>query len=159
MNKRNAFIAVLAVGMTVVVPPAAGFAQQPTAPDATATVQLNADTAVSHGLVNNYVADDFNVALGQCVTPGSANAPASTAFSSPVLTFTNYAFEPTLGVAANVSADAQLKPGTKPGHYPLTMMCNGKPYSATFTVPKPAEKQVTKVPVGAARAGDGSTAK
>jgi hypothetical protein len=39
------------------------------------------------------------------------------------------------------------------------MMCNGKPYSATFTVPKPAEKQVTKVPVGAARAGDGSTAK
>lgn len=158
MNKRNAFIAALAIGMTVVMPPVAGFAQQPAAPDTTPTVQLNADTAVSHGLVNKYVLNDFNVALGQCVTPGSLNAPASTAFSSPVLTFANYAFQPTLGVTANVSADADLKPGTRPGNYPLTMLCNGKPYSATFTVPKPVEKQVTKVPVGAVRAGDGSTA-
>jgi hypothetical protein len=163
VNKRTAFIAALAIGVTVVTSPATGFAQQrqqqPTAPDATATVQLNADTAVSHGLINKYTNDDFNVALGECADAGSPNAPKSTTFSSPVLTFANYAYQPTMGVNANVTADAQVKPGTAAGSYQLTMTCNGKPYNATFTVPEEAVKQVRKVPSGGARAGDGSMAK
>jgi hypothetical protein len=122
-----------------------------------AHVQLNADTAVSQGLANKYTNDDFNVALGECLAPGAGvddGAPASTTFFSPVLTFTNYAFLPTLGVQANVSANAKLKPGTKSGSYPLTMVCDGKSYTATFGV----SKQVLKVPAGAPHTGGGGTA-
>jgi hypothetical protein len=161
VNKRTAFLAALAIGVTVVTSPAIGFAQQrqqqPTAPDTTATVQLNTDTAVSHGLVNKYTNDDFNVALGQCTDPGSVNAPKSTTFSSPVLTFSDYSYQPSMGVKANVSADAKLKPGTAAGGYQLTMTCNGKPYNATFIVSQAAVQQVRKVPTGGAQAGDGST--
>jgi hypothetical protein len=169
VNKRTAFIAALAIGATVVTSPATGFAQQrqqqptsptvPTAPDATATVQLNTDTAVSHGLINKYTNDDFNVALGQCPEAGSPNAPKSTTFTSPVLTFSNYGYQPSMGVMANVSADAKLKPGTAAGSYQLTMTCDGKPYNTTFTVPTDVATQVRKVPTGAAHAGDGSMAK
>jgi hypothetical protein len=162
VKKRTAFIAALAIGLTTLVSPAAVLAQQPGTPDAPATtaetVQLNSDTAVTHGLANKYVPGDFNVALGLCPLPGSEKAPASTTFSSPVLTFGNYAFNPTLGVKANVTADVELKPGTGAGSYQITMTCNGKPYATTFTVPGPVEKQVRKVPEGAARAGDGSMA-
>jgi hypothetical protein len=160
VSKRTTFAAALVIGLTTVVGPPAAFAQAQPPPDPPATVQLNADTAVSHGLVNKYTNDDFNVALGQCVTPGSAStaAPRSTTFSSPVLTFTNYAFESMIGVTANVSADAKLIPGTGSGSYPLTMTCNGKSYTATFTVELPAGHQVRRVPIGAANTGDGSTA-
>jgi hypothetical protein len=168
VKKRTALIAALAIGVTVLTSPATGFAQSkqqqpsaptPTTPETSATVQLNADTAVSHGLTNKYTDDDFNVALGLCAEPGSANAPESTTFSSPVLTFSGYGYQPAMGVNTNVSADAKLKPGTAAGSYALTMTCNGKSYNATFTVPPEAVKQVRKVPVGAAHAGDGSMAK
>jgi hypothetical protein len=163
VNKRTAFVAALAIGVTVVTSPATGFAQQrqqqPTSPNATATVQLNTDTAVLHGLINKYTNDDFNVALGECADAGSPNAPQSTTFSSPVLTFSHYTYQPTMGVNANVTADAQLKPGTAAGSYQLTMTCDGQPYNATFTVPEEAVKQVRKVPSGGAHAGDGSLAK
>jgi hypothetical protein len=158
--KRSAFVAALAIGLTTVVSPSSGFAQSQPAPGTPPTVQLNADTAVSHGLTDKYTNDDFNVALGQCVAPGSAStsAPKSTTFSSPVLTFANYTFEPMMGVAANVSANAKLNPGTGAGAYSLTMTCNGMSYAATFTVATPAGHQVRRVPAGAAGAGDGSTA-
>jgi hypothetical protein len=163
VKKRNAFIAALAIGLTTLVSPAAVLAQPVTTPEASAptaeTVQLNSDTAVTHGLANKYVPNDFNVALGLCPTPGSEKAPTSTTFSSPVLSFTNYAFNPTMGVKANVTADAELKPGTGAGSYQITMNCNGKSYNATFTVPGSVEQQVRKVPEGAARAGDGSMAR
>jgi len=166
VKKRTALIAALAIGVTVLTSPATGFAQSkqqqpsaPTTPGTTATVQLNADTAVSQGLTNKYTNDDFNVALGLCSEPGSADAPKSTTFSSPVLTFSDYSYQPAMGVNTNVSADAKLKPGTAAGSYQLTMTCNGKAYNTTFTVPQDAVKQVRKVPVGAARAGDGSMAK
>ncbi|MDT7725279.1 MAG: hypothetical protein QOI21_1855 [Actinomycetota bacterium] len=161
MKKRTAFIAALAIGLTTLVSPAAVLAQ-PATPEATApaaeTVQLNSDTAVTHGLAGKYVPDDFNVALGLCPAPGSEKAPTSTTFSSPVLTFANYRFNPTMGVHANVTADAELKPGTGAGSYQITMTCNGKPYAATFTVPGAVAKQVSKVPAGGAHAGDGSMA-
>jgi hypothetical protein len=163
VKKRNAFIAALAIGLTTLVSPAAVMAQpQPATPEAPATtdetVQLNADTAVTHGLVNKYVPDDFNVALGLCPAGGTDKAPASTTFASPVLTFANYHFGATMGVKANVTADAELKPGTGAGSYQITMNCNGKSYNATFTVPGSVAQQVRKVPEGAARAGDGSMA-
>ena len=162
MKKRNAFIAALAIGLTTLVSPAAVLAQPAPTPEVPAptaeTVQLNSDTAVTHGLANKYVPGDFNVALGLCPAPGSEKAPTSTTFSSPVLAFTNYAFNPTMGVKANVTADAELKPGTGAGSYQITMNCNGKSFNATFTVPGSAEQQVRKVPEGAARAGDGSMA-
>lgn len=166
VSRKIAFVAAATMGLTALAGPSAGFAQSGTAQSGIAlsrqgtpaTVQLNADTAVSRGLTNKYTNDDANVALGLCVIPGSASAPASTIFSSPVLTFTNYSFEPTLGVAANVSADAKLKPGTRSGMYPLIMTCDGKRYRATFVVPRSAASQVSKVPSGAARAGGGGTA-
>jgi hypothetical protein len=162
VKKRNAFIAALAIGLTTLVSPAAVHAQPATTPEAPATtaetVQLNSDTAVTQGLANKYVPDDFNVALGLCPAAGTDKAPASTTFASPVLTFTNYHFGATMGVKANVTADAELKPGTGAGSYQITMNCNGKPYNATFTVPGSVAQQVRKVPEGAARAGDGSMA-
>jgi hypothetical protein len=154
VSKRTAVVAVLALAATVLAGPAAGFAQPPATSDTAPAVQLNADTAVAKGLVDKYVFDDFNVAIGFCPAPGTDRAPRSTTFSSPVLTFGGYAFGPTLGVHGNVTADATLKSGTQPGRYPLTMTCNGTEYTATFTV----GGQVRTVPRGAARAGGGGTA-
>ena len=111
-------------------------------------VQLNANTAINQTLVNKYVTDAPNVALGQC--PGDKPT-----FASPVLTFSNYQPGPFMGVAANISADAVLNPGTAAGTYPLTVTCGEKSYNTTFSVPAP---QVKRVPTGAAKAGDGSMA-
>lgn len=142
---------VVAIGAAVLAGSSTGLAQQP---GPGVTVQLNDDTAYDVGLVNKYVHGDFNVALAQC--PGEGlKAPKSTTFSSPVLTVGKYDYGPLIGVPANVSADVELKAGTAPGSYPLTVDCNGKPYTATFFVPP---KQVSAVPSGAARAGDGSMA-
>ncbi|MEV6913279.1 hypothetical protein [Amycolatopsis sp. NPDC051071] len=143
----------VAIGAAVLAGPATGLAQQ-APPEPGVTVQLNDDTAYDVGLVNKYVHGDFNVALAQC--PGEGlKAPKSTTFSSPVLTVGKYDYGPLIGVPANVSADVELKAGTAPGSYPLTVNCNGKPYTATFSVPP---RQVSAVPSGAARAGDGSMA-
>jgi hypothetical protein len=111
-------------------------------------VQLNVNTAVNTGLVDKYTPDAPNVALAKCL----GDKPT---FTSPVLDFSNYVPGPFMGVDANVSADAALKPGTAPGRYPLTISCSAGSYSTTFTVPAP---QVSKVPSGAAKAGDGSMA-
>lgn len=164
MSKRTAFVAALALGLTFLVGSSTGFAQQapttPAAPDASAHVQLNADTAVTTGLTDKYANGDTNVALGECLAPGApagGPSPASTTFSSPVLTFADYTYQPTIGVAANVTANVTLKPGTKSGSYPLVMSCNGKTYRAMFTVTTPAQ-QVRKVPVGAPYTGGGGTA-
>ncbi len=143
----------MAIGVAVPAGPATGLAQQPAA-EPGVTVQLNDDTAYDVGLVGKYVYGDSNVALAQC--PGDGlKAPKSTTFSSPVLTVGKYDYGPLIGVPANVSADVELKAGTAPGSYPLTVNCNGKSYSATFSVPP---RQVSAVPSGAARAGDGSMA-
>lgn len=152
---RRVLVGVVAIGAAVLAGPATGYAQQPPAqPDPGVTVQLNDDTAYSLGLVNKYVHGDFNVALAQC--PGDGlKAPKTTTFSSPVLTFGNYDYGPLVGVPANVSADAELKKGTAPGSYPLTVDCNGKSHTAMFTVPP---RQVSTVPSGGAKAGDGSMA-
>ncbi len=116
------------------------------------TVQLNQDTAVLHGQVNVYQrGDDANVALADC--PGAQ--AGATKFSSPVLKFSGYDFGPFVSVRATVSAAAELVPGTAPGRYPLTVACGGKPYTTTFSVPA---AQVSRVPAGAAKAGDGSLA-
>jgi hypothetical protein len=116
------------------------------------TVQLNQDTAALHDQINNYqLGVGPNVALADC--PG-AKAGATT-FASPVLKFSHYDFGPFVGVKATVSADANLVPGTAPGRYPLTVQCGGKAYTATISVPAP---QVSQVPSGAAKAGDGSLA-
>jgi len=111
-------------------------------------VQLNANTAINQTLVNKYVTDAPNVALGQC----AGDKPT---FASPVLTFSNYQPGPFMGVDANTSADAVLNPGTPAGTYPLTISCSTGSYNATFSVPAP---QVKKVPKGGAHAGDGSMA-
>ena len=119
-----------------------------TAPPAPGLVQLNANTAINQTLVNKYVTDAPNVALAQC--PGDKPT-----FVSPVLSFSNYQPGPFMGVDANISADAALKPGTPAGTYPLTVTCGEKSYNTTFSVPAP---QVKKVPRGSAHAGDGSMA-
>lgn len=152
MIKKAAFVAALA-GVAAFVSPVAGHAQ----PENAGNVQLNADTAVLHGLKGKYHGDGDDIALGGCVTPGTdgLRAPKSARFSSPVLTFDHYDFGPLIGVPANVTAEANLKPGTAPGEYPLFLECEGKSYRATFVVTK---GQVSKVPSGAARAGDGSMA-
>jgi|SRR5437763_10762015 len=149
---RKTVIAVVAamIGATALTGPAVA-QDQPTTPNpapAQGMVQLNVNTAVDQTLVDKYVRDEPNVAVGKCVgdKPG---------FDSPVLTFSNYAQGPFMGVDANVSADAVLKPGTPAGTYPITVSCSTGTYRATFTVPAP---QVTKVPRGAAHAGDGSMA-
>ncbi len=152
---RRVLFGVVAIGAAVLAGSSAGYAQQPPPqPDPGVTVQLNDDTAYSIGLINKYVHGDFNVALAQC--PGEGlTAPKSTTFSSPVLTVGKYDYGPLVGVPANVSADVELKKGTDPGNYPLTVNCNGKSYTATFSVPP---RQVAAVPSGGARAGDGSMA-
>ncbi|MFC3451943.1 hypothetical protein [Amycolatopsis speibonae] len=144
----------LAIGAASLAGPATGFAQQPQPDPGGVTVQLNDDTAYELGLVNKYVRGDSNVALAQC--PGDGlKAPASTTFSSPVLSVGKYDYGPLIGVPANVSAEVELKEGTAPGSYPLTVNCNGKSYTATFSVPA---RQVGAVPSGSAHAGDGSMA-
>ncbi|AIG79803.1 Conserved putative secreted protein [Amycolatopsis japonica] len=151
---RRVFAGVVAIGAAVLAGPSTGFAQQPQ-PDPGVTVQLNDDTAYELGLVNKYVHGDANVALAQCPGGDGMKAPTSTTFSSPVLTIGKYDYGPLIGVPANVSADVELKAGTAPGSYPLTVNCNGKSYTATFSVPP---RQVSAVPAGAAHAGDGSMA-
>ncbi|WP_020668187.1 hypothetical protein [Amycolatopsis nigrescens] len=138
-------------------PAVAGSAQQPETPDWAGSVQLNQDTAAATGLVNKYSFDDVNVALGGCLAPaaGTLTAPDSTRFSSPVLRFSDYTFEPFASAPGNVSATAELVAGTAPGSYPLTMSCNGQDHTVTFTV----ERQVRKVPDGAVSAGGGGTAR
>ncbi|WP_370946661.1 hypothetical protein AB5J62_03650 [Amycolatopsis sp. cg5] len=148
MIKKAALVAAFA-GIAALVSPLAGHAQ----PENAGNVQLNADTAVLHGLKGTYQGDGSDIALGGC-TDG-LSAPKTTRFTSPVLTFDHYDFGPLIGVPGNVTAEAKLKPGTKPGQYPLVLECEGKSYTATFTV---AKGQVAKVPSGAARAGDGSMA-
>jgi hypothetical protein len=158
VKKKSAFVAALAVGAAILASPAAGYAQQ--APGHPGTVQLNADTAVLHGLAGVYQGDGTDTALGGCVAPGTdgTTSPRSARFTSPVLSFANYNYGPLIGVPANVSADAKLNPGTKPGQYPLTLTCEGKTYQTTFTVKAGTAEQVLKVPSGAARAGGGGTA-
>lgn len=119
-----------------------------TAQPAPGMVQLNVNTAVNQTLVNKYVFDAPNVALGRC----DGDKPT---FDSPVLTFSNYQPGPFMGVDANTSADATLKPGTPAGTYPLTISCSTGSSQTTFSVPA---GQVKKVPRGAAKAGDGSMA-
>ncbi|EME57613.1 hypothetical protein [Amycolatopsis decaplanina] len=144
----------VAIGAAVLAGSSPGLAQQPQ-PDPGVTVQLNDDTAYELGLVNKYVHGDSNVALAQCPGGDGLKAPTSTTFSSPVLSIGKYDYGPLIGVPANVSADVELKEGTAPGSYPLTVNCNGKSYAATFSVPA---RQVSAVPSGAAHAGDGSMA-
>lgn len=151
---RRVLAGVVAIGAAVLAGASAGFAQQPE-PDPGVTVQLNDDTAYELGLVNKYVHGDSNVALARCPGGDGLKAPSSTTFSSPVLTVGKYDYGPLIGVPANVSADVELKAGTAPGSYPLIVNCNGKSYTATFTVPP---RQVNAVPSGAAHAGDGSMA-
>ncbi|WP_072474574.1 hypothetical protein [Amycolatopsis australiensis] len=150
MRKTVVFVAAAVFGATALAAPAT--AQQSTSP-APATpppgfVQLNANTAVNQTLVNKYVRDAPNVALAKC----AGDKPT---FTSPVLTFSNYTPGPFMGVDANVSADVALKPGTPAGTYELTVSCSEQNYTTQFTVPAP---QVSKVPSGAAKAGDGSMA-
>jgi hypothetical protein len=158
VRKTLVFVAAAVIGATA---PAASATAQSTGPapapvpvpvpaqsaDA-GSVQLNVNTAINQSLVNKYVRDAPNVALAKCTG-------AAPAFASPVLTFTNYTPGPFMGTDANISADAVLKPGTPAGTYPLTVTCGGKSAGTRFTVPA---AQVTKVPAGAAKAGDGSMA-
>ncbi|MGW4524252.1 hypothetical protein [Amycolatopsis sp. NPDC004378] len=147
MRKTVVFVAAAVIGATALAAPAT--AQQSTSPSAPAgSVQLNVNTAINKTLVDKYVRDAPNVALAKC-------EGASPAFSSPALTFSNYTPGPFMGVDANISADAALKPGTGAGTYPLTVTCGGNTYRTQFTVPAP---QVSRVPSGAAKAGDGSMA-
>ncbi|MEV7553031.1 hypothetical protein AB0N89_25765 [Amycolatopsis sp. NPDC089917] len=146
----------LAIGAALLAGPSTGLAQQTPRPDpGGVTVQLNDNTAYDLGLVNKYVHGDSNVALAQCPGGEALKAPTSTTFSSPVLTIGKYDYGPLIGVPANVSAEVELKAGTAPGTYPLTVDCNGKSYTATFSVPA---RQVSAVPSGSAHAGDGSMA-
>lgn len=133
-------------GSTPATSPTQGAGPAPSTP--AGNVQLNVNTAINQSLVDKYVRDAPNVALAKC-------NGASPQFSSPVLTFANYTPGPFMGADANISADAQLKPGTAAGTYPLTVTCGGQTYSTRFTVPA---AQVAKVPAGAAKAGDGSMA-
>ena len=151
MRKTVVFVVAAVIGATTLAGPA--MAQQSTVPapsgaPAKGSVQLNVNTAINQSLVDKYVRDAPNVALAKC-------EGASPAFSSPALTFSNYTPGPFMGADANISADAALKPGTGAGTYPLTVTCGSQTYSTQFTVPAP---QVSKVPSGAAKAGDGSMA-
>jgi hypothetical protein len=151
VRKTVVFVVAAVIGTTALAGPA--MAQQSTSPapgaaPAKGSVQLNVNTAINQTLVDKYVRDAPNVALAKC-------DGASPAFSSPVLTFTNYTPGPFMGADANISADVELKPGTAAGTYPLSVTCGGKSYSTQFTVPA---AQVAKVPSGAAKAGDGSMA-
>lgn len=148
-----AFVAAAVIGATALAGPALAQTTSPTATPAlpaapAGSVQLNADTAVLHDRVNKYFRDDSNVALAKCTG-------ASPKFASPVLTFANYSKGPFIGVDADISADATLKPGTRAGTYPITVTCGPDTYRATFTVTAP---QVTRVPRGGAHTGDGSLA-
>lgn len=149
MRKSAIFAVAAAIGLTGTAVPAMaadGPASDPV------TVQLNQDTAVLHGQVNAYQrGSDPNLALAYC--PGAKEGTA--AFSSPALRFSQYFYGEMVGVKATMNAHASLAPGTKPGSYPLTVTCGGKQYNATFTVPA---AQVSRVPQGAAKAGDGSLA-
>lgn len=152
MRKSAIFAVVAAIGAAAVGVAGSAGAAEPAGPPDPVTVQLNQDTAVLHDQLNIYQHGvGPNLALADC--PGAK--PGATTFSSPALTFSHYDFGPFVGVKATVSADANLAPGTAPGRYPLTVNCGGKPYTATFSVPAP---QVSKVPSGAAKAGDGSLA-
>lgn len=149
MRKSAIFAVAAAIGLAGTAVPAV--AADGPAPDPV-TVQLNQDTAVLHGQVNAYQrGSDPNVAFAYC--PGAKAGTA--AFSSPALKFSQYFYGEMVGVKATMSAHANLVPGTKPGSYPLTVTCAGKQYNATFTVPA---AQVSRVPQGAAKAGDGSLA-
>ncbi len=151
MRKTVVLVVAAVIGATSLAGPAV--AQQSTVPapsgaPAKGSVQLNVNTAINQTLVDKYVRDAPNVALAKC-------DGASPAFSSPVLTFSNYTPGPFMGADANISADAALKPGIGAGTYPLTVTCGDQTYRTQFTVPAP---QVSKVPSGAAKAGDGSMA-
>ncbi|ADJ42740.1 hypothetical protein AMES_0918 [Amycolatopsis mediterranei S699] len=154
MRKTVVFVAAAVIGATTLTGSAMAQSTGPapsTSPARSATagmVQLNVNTAINQTLVDKYVRDAPNVALAKCEGP-------SPAFSSPALTFTNYTPGPFMGADANISADAELKPGTAAGTYPLTVTCGGQTYTTQFTVPA---TQVAKVPSGAAKAGDGSMA-
>jgi hypothetical protein len=154
VRKTLVFVAAAVIGATALAAPATAQSTSPTpaatqaAPAQAGSVQLNVNTAINQTLVDKYVRDAPNVALAKC-------DGASPAFSSPVLTFTNYTPGPFMGADANISADVELKPGTAAGTYPLSVTCGGKSYSTQFTVPA---AQVAKVPSGAAKAGDGSMA-
>ncbi|WP_410668701.1 hypothetical protein [Amycolatopsis sp. cmx-4-68] len=151
MRKTVVFVAAAVIGATALTGPAMAQSTSPSttgpAPSA-GSVQLNVNTAINTTLVDKYVRDAPNVALAKC-------EGATPTFSSPVLTFTNYQPGPFMGADANISADAALKPGTPAGSYPLTVTCGGQTYRTQFTVSAP---QVSKVPSGAAKAGDGSMA-
>ncbi|WIX87703.1 hypothetical protein [Amycolatopsis sp. DG1A-15b] len=152
MRKTVVFVAAAVIGATALTGSAMAQSTGPT-PSTSAnakagSVQLNVNTAINQTLVDKYVRDAPNVALAKCDGP-------SPAFSSPALTFTNYTPGPFMGADANISADAELKPGTEAGTYPLTVTCGGQTYTTQFTVPA---AQVAKVPSGAAKAGDGSMA-
>ncbi|WP_155549068.1 hypothetical protein [Amycolatopsis camponoti] len=151
MRKTVVLVVAAVIGATTLTGPA--MAQQspgttPAAAPAKGSVQLNVNTAINQTLVDKYVRDAPNVALAKC-------EGASPKFSSPVLTFSNYTPGPFMGADANISADVALNPGTQAGTYPLTVTCGGQTYSTQFSVPAP---QVSKVPSGAAKAGDGSMA-
>lgn len=145
VRKTVVFVAAAVIGATALAAPAT--AQQSTGA-APGMVQLNVNTAINQTLVDKYVRDAPNVALAKC-------EGASPTFASPVLTFSNYTPGPFMGVDANISADAAIKPGTAAGTYPLTVTCGGQTYRTQFSVPA---AQVAKVPSGAAKAGDGSMA-
>ncbi|VVJ24458.1 Uncharacterised protein [Amycolatopsis camponoti] len=151
VRKTVVLVVAAVIGATTLTGPA--MAQQspgttPAAAPAKGSVQLNVNTAINQTLVDKYVRDAPNVALAKC-------EGASPKFSSPVLTFSNYTPGPFMGADANISADVALNPGTQAGTYPLTVTCGGQTYSTQFSVPAP---QVSKVPSGAAKAGDGSMA-
>jgi hypothetical protein len=149
VRKTVVFVAAAVIGATTLAAPAT--AQQSSSPTPAAPaghVQLNVNTAINQTLVDKYVRDAPNVALGKC----EGDKPT---FVSPVLTFSNYTPGPFMGADANVSADATLKPGTPAGSYELSVSCSTGSYTTQFTVPAP---QVSKVPSGAAKAGDGSMA-
>ncbi|MCR6488560.1 hypothetical protein M8542_37605 [Amycolatopsis sp. OK19-0408] len=150
MRKTVVFVAAAVIGATALAAPAT--AQQTSgspAPSAPAgRVQLNVNTAYNTTLVDKYVRDAPNVALAKC-------AEDKGTFASPVLSFANYVSGPFMGTDANISADVELKPGTAAGTYPLTVTCGANTYRTQFSVPAP---QVSKVPSGAAKAGDGSMA-
>lgn len=151
MRKTVVLVVAAVIGTTALTGPA--MAQQSTGPapgaaPAKGSVQLNVNTAINQSLVDKYVRDAPNVALAKC-------EGASPTFSSPALIFSNYTQGPFMGADANISADVALKPGTQAGTYPLSVTCGGQTYSTRFSVPAP---QVSKVPAGAAKAGDGSMA-
>ena len=154
VRKTVFFVAAAVFGATALTGPAMAQSTgstpsaSPAPKTAAGNVQLNVNTAINQTLVDKYVRDAPNVALGKC----EGDKPT---FDSPVLTFSNYTPGPFMGADANVSADATLKPGTPAGSYELSVSCSTGSYTTQFTVPAP---QVSKVPSGAAKAGDGSMA-